>query len=173
MALPLRQNFANIKEQQGKEPPRKGKAFRDENSRLGVNDRGEISLCTLHDTARNSVSRLIDAVPRNDAAGSVTAFATYNTVGNSPLPAGLPCCCSANMCAAPRCENVATSSKKTFRYRKRRVTFTGAPAFLENTFLPRRASAREADANVNGAIDMSASIADFSEFSPAWFFTMR
>ncbi|KAH0956581.1 hypothetical protein HN011_004208 [Eciton burchellii] len=86
MALPLRQNFANIKEQQGKEPSRKGKAFRDENSRLGVNDRGEISLCTLHGTARNSVSRLIDAVPRNDAAGSVTAFATYNTVGNSPLP---------------------------------------------------------------------------------------
>lgn len=30
------------------------------------------------------VARLIDAVPRNDAApGSVTAFATHNTVGNS------------------------------------------------------------------------------------------
>ena len=33
------------------------------------------------------VARLIDAVPRNDAApGSVTVFATHNTVGNSSLP---------------------------------------------------------------------------------------
>lgn len=98
--------------------------------------------CTANLVSR----RLIDAVPRNDAApGSVTAFATHNTVGNSPLPrlynaAARPICAEPSRAEprrAARAARVATSLKKTLRYRKRRVTFTGARVFLENTFLPR------------------------------------
>lgn len=83
------------------------------------------------------------------APGSVTAFATHNTVGNSATLAHNTAAWP--MCAAARAARVATSFKKTLRYRKRRyVTFTGRTSlFLENTFLQRAASTREAGANVN------------------------
>jgi len=47
------------------------KTFDDENSRFGVNDRGEISPCGyMH--GELGVARLIDAVPRNDAAPGIS-----------------------------------------------------------------------------------------------------
>lgn len=117
-----------------------GETFGDENSLFGVNDRGEISRRGyMH--GELGVARLIDAVLRNDAApGSVTAFATHNTVGNSPLPR--PYNAAARPICAARAARVTTSLKKTLRYRKRRVTFTGARVFLENTFLPRDSGTR-------------------------------
>jgi len=111
-----------------------GKTFADENSRFGINDRGEIFAVQLH--VRRTWCRALDwrSSKKWCSVGiSYVAFATHNTVGNSPLPR-LTMLLLGQYALRPALRH---------RSRKRFVIVSAAllllartSLFLENTFLP-------------------------------------
>lgn len=122
--------------------------FDDKNSRFGINDRGEISPCYMH--SELGVSRAWLTQFREMMPGSVTAFATHNTVGNSPLPQ------LTMLLLGQYAPSRAGESGPALRHRSRkRFVIVNAALLLpahesfSKALFCWAASAREAGANVN------------------------
>jgi len=90
--------------------------------------------CTANLVSRAWLTQFREMMQRR---GSVTAFATHDTVGNSPLPRLTIPLLGQYARRRERGRRCDIAQENALRYRKRRVTFTGARVFLENTFLPR------------------------------------
>lgn len=117
---------------------------------FGVNDRGEISPCSWHARrtwCRAWLTQFREMMQRRDQLRHSPHIHTYSTVGNSP-PAYNTRCCSANI-TAREYSRVATSLKKTFRYRVSAAllllsarTHTRVCLFRENASRPRSIGTR-------------------------------